>query len=47
MATDVSHWAAMFARAAGAHLPADRPSELWPGITLDDAYPIQFETIDH
>jgi len=47
MGIDVSHWAAMFAQASTSQENADRPSDEWPGVTLDDAYAIQFETLSN
>ncbi len=45
MAKDASEWATLFSRAATTKEPATRPTSLWPGVTLDDAYAIQFGTI--
>jgi 2-oxo-3-hexenedioate decarboxylase len=46
MVADIPHWATMFARAAATKEPAHRPTESLPEIGLDDAYAIQFHTID-
>jgi 2-oxo-3-hexenedioate decarboxylase len=43
--SDVSQWAAMFTQSATTGEPATRPTETWSGVTLDDAYAIQFATI--
>jgi 2-oxo-3-hexenedioate decarboxylase len=42
---DVSQWAAVFTQSTSTGEPATRPTETWPGVTLDDAYAIQFATI--
>jgi 2-keto-4-pentenoate hydratase len=47
MVADISHWARMFTHASNSKEPAARPTESWPGISLDDAYAIQWETIRH
>lgn len=45
MTADISQWATMFAHCADNKEPATRPTDAWPGVTLDDAYAIQFATI--
>ena len=45
MTSDISQWATMFSHAADTKEPATRPTEEWPGVTLDDAYAIQLATI--
>jgi 2-keto-4-pentenoate hydratase len=45
MVAKISEWATMFAHSADTQQPATRPTESWPGVSLDDAYAIQFATI--
>jgi 2-oxo-3-hexenedioate decarboxylase len=42
---DVSQWEAMFTHSTSTGEPATRPTESWSGVTLDDAYAIQFATV--
>jgi 2-keto-4-pentenoate hydratase len=41
----ISEWATSLTHAGASGKPAARPTQSWPGVSLDDAYAIQFETI--
>jgi len=45
MVADISQWATMFSHAAANNEPATRPTTSWPGVSLDDAYAIQSQTL--
>ena len=42
---DISEWAEKFFQATRDKTPANRPTDSMPGLSLDDAYAIQFGTI--
>lgn len=46
MSTDLEFWATTFHHATERREEAPRPTELWPGCGLDDAYAIQTATVN-